>query len=68
MNQHTNQLNEFVDMIVAYKLIKILTTNFEDTDAFKLGVIDVSHSFRIISKNIEIVSKNYSKEEKRFEG
>ena len=40
MNQHTNQLNEFVDMIVAYKLIKILTTNFEDTDAFKLGVID----------------------------
>ena len=27
---------------------------------FKLGVIDVSHSFRIISKKIEIISKNFS--------
>lgn len=40
MNQHTNQLNEFVDMVVAYKLIKILTTDFKDTDAFKLGIVD----------------------------
>ena len=35
-----SQLNEQVDMLVAYKFIKILTTDFEDTDAFKLGVID----------------------------
>ena len=36
-------------------LLNIIISKF-----FKLGVIDVSHSFRIISKNIEIVSKNYS--------
>ena len=35
-----SQLNEQVDMLVAYKFIKILTTDFEDTDAFRLGVID----------------------------
>ena len=36
-------------------LLNVIISKF-----FKLGVIDVSHSFRIISKNIEIVSKNYS--------
>ena len=35
-----SQLNEQVDMLVAYKFIKILTTDFKDTDAFRLGVID----------------------------
>ena len=39
MNQKS-QLNEQVDMLVAYKFIKILTTDFEDTDAFKMGIID----------------------------
>ena len=39
MNQKT-QLNEQVDLFVAYKFIKILTTDFEKTDAFKLGIID----------------------------
>ena len=34
------QLNEQVDLFVAYKFIKILTTDFEKTDAFKLGIID----------------------------
>ena len=38
--EQKSQLNEQVDMLVAYKFIKILTTDFEDTDAFKLGVID----------------------------
>jgi len=39
MNEKS-QLNEQVDMLVAYKFIKILTTDFKDTDAFRLGVID----------------------------
>ena len=39
MNQKT-QLNEQVDLFVAYKFIKILTTDFEKTDAFKLCIID----------------------------
>tara|TARA_Y100001973_G_C5186168_1_gene327996 strand:- start:268 stop:789 length:522 start_codon:yes stop_codon:yes gene_type:complete len=29
-----------LDMVVAYKLIKILSTPWEKTDAFKLGIID----------------------------
>jgi len=37
---HKSQLNEQVDMMVAYKFIKILTTDFKDTDAFKMGIID----------------------------
>ena len=36
-------------------LLNIIISKF-----FKLGVIDVSHSFRIISKKIQIISKNYS--------
>lgn len=36
-----NQINEqVVDLFVAYKFIKILTTDFDKTDAFKLGIID----------------------------
>ena len=38
--EQKSQLNEQVDMLVAYKFIKILTTDFKDTDAFRLGVID----------------------------
>tara|TARA_R110002072_G_scaffold220755_2_gene378032 strand:- start:512 stop:1354 length:843 start_codon:yes stop_codon:yes gene_type:complete len=38
--EQKSQLNEQVDMLVAYKFIKILTTDFEDTNAFRLGVID----------------------------
>jgi|15BtaG_2_1085339.scaffolds.fasta_scaffold01560_5 hypothetical protein len=34
------RLSEQVDFFVAYKFIKILTQDFKDTDAFKLGIID----------------------------
>lgn len=34
------QLLEFTDFFVAYKFIKILTQEYKDTDAFKLGIID----------------------------
>ena len=29
-----------IDLFVAYRFIRILTTPFEKTDAFKLGIID----------------------------
>jgi hypothetical protein len=34
------QLLEFTDFFVAYKFIKILTQDYKDTDAFKLGIVD----------------------------
>ena len=34
------RLSEQVDFFVAYKFIKILTQDFKDTDAFKLGIVD----------------------------
>ena len=37
---HKTQLNEQVDLFVAYKFIKILTTDFDKSDAFKMGIID----------------------------
>ena len=37
---HKTQLNEQVDLFVAYKFIKILTQDFDKTDAFKKGIID----------------------------
>lgn len=30
----------FVDSIIAYRILRLLVTPFEDTDAFKLGIID----------------------------
>ena len=29
-----------IDLFVTYRFIRLLTTPFEDTDAFKLGIID----------------------------
>ena len=31
-----------VDAFIAYKFIKILVTPFEETDAYKLGIIDAN--------------------------
>jgi len=33
-------MGRFVDSIIAYRILKILVTPFEDTDAFKLGIVD----------------------------
>ena len=30
----------FVDSVIAYRILRMLTTPFEDTDAFRLGIID----------------------------
>jgi hypothetical protein len=52
MKQEKQQLNEFIDMVVAYKLIKILTTDFDKTEAFKLGIIDKNG--KILKKRSEL--------------
>lgn len=33
-------MGRFVDSIIAYRILKLLVTPFEDTDAYKLGIID----------------------------
>jgi len=33
-------MSRFVDSVIAYRILKMLTTPFEDTDAFRLGIID----------------------------
>lgn len=33
-------MGRFVDSVIAYRILKMLTTPFEDTDAFRLGIID----------------------------
>jgi hypothetical protein len=33
-------MTKFLDSVVAYRILKMLVTPFEETDAFKLGIID----------------------------
>jgi len=33
-------MSRIVDNLLAFKILKMLVTNFEDTDAYKLGIID----------------------------
>ena len=33
-------MSRIVDNLIAYRILKMLVTNFEDTEAFKLGIID----------------------------
>jgi len=33
-------MTRFVDSIIAYRILRMLTTPFEDTDAYRLGIID----------------------------
>ena len=44
-----------IDLFVTYRFLKLLTTPFEKTDAFKLGIIDENGN-RIMQK----ISKNHS--------
>jgi len=44
-------MGKFVDSIIAYRILKILTTPFEETDAYKLGIID--------SKGKELIPMRY---------
>ena len=33
-------MTRFVDSIIAYRILRMLTTPFEETDAFRLGIVD----------------------------
>ena len=33
-------MGKFVDSIIAYRILKLLVTPFDQTDAYKLGIID----------------------------
>lgn len=33
-------MSRFVDSLITYRILRLLTTPFEETDAFKLGIID----------------------------
>ena len=33
-------MSRIIDNVIAYKVLRMLVTNFTDTDAFKLGIID----------------------------
>ena len=33
-------MSRFVDSIIAYRILRMLTTPFEETDAYRLGIID----------------------------
>lgn len=47
------------DLVYTFRFLKLLVTNFEDTDAFKLGIIDDTGK-RIKSKKIESSSEKSS--------
>ena len=34
-------MGRFVDSIIAYRILRMLTTPFENTDAYQLGIIDI---------------------------
>lgn len=34
-------MGRLVDSVIAYRILRMLTTPFEDTDAYKLGIIDI---------------------------
>ena len=46
-----------IDLFVTYRFLKLLTTPFEKTDAYKFGIID-NKGNRIMQKGISQI-KNY---------
>jgi len=51
-------MSRIIDNLLAYKILSMLVTNFEDTKAYKLGIIDKD------GKNLKKVSTLKSSEEK----
>ena len=41
-----------IDLFVTYRFLRLLTTPFEDTDAFKLGIIDEKGN-RVMQKKVK---------------
>ena len=51
-------MGAITDNLIAYRILKMLVTNFEDTDAFKLGIIDAK------GKNLKKASKLQGSDER----
>lgn len=51
-------MSRIIDNLIAYKVLKMLVTNFTDTEAFKLGIIDAK------GKNLRKANTLSTKEEK----
>ena len=51
-------MSRIVDNLIAYRILKMLVTNFTDTEAFKLGIIDAK------GKNIRKVNTLQTSQEK----
>ena len=51
-------MSRIVDNLIAYKVLKMLVTNFTDTEAFKLGIIDAK------GKNLRKANTLQTSEEK----
>ena len=48
-------MGKFVDSIIAYRILKLLVTPFEDTEAYKLGIIDNKGKELIKMRNLNSV-------------
>ena len=53
-----------VDAFIAYKFIKILVTPFEETDAYKLGIIDANG--KVLKKRKDLKRSEEKKHTRSF--
>ena len=58
--------SKVIDIYILYKIIKDLATPFNETEAFKLGIVDEKGQRRRDSRGVKIVPK--TKEEKAADG
>jgi integrase len=57
-------VNQSIDVYYTYRFLRLLTTEWKDTDAFKLGIIQENPSKRVeLPKKVKFKSSFYSKEE-----
>ena len=54
-----------IDLFVTYRFLRLLTTPFEDTDAYKLGIIDEKGN-RIMQKRAKKQRLNLSLQNKKI--
>ena len=52
-----------IDLFVTYRFIRLLTTPFEKTDAFKLGIIDKAGN-RVLQKGTTLATELNTAEER----
>lgn len=50
-------MGRLVDSVIAYRILRMLTTPFEETDAFKLGIIDAKGKELIPMRSLNTVNE-----------